>query len=41
MRSIEMGDMRIEVRYLGPAHSPGDIVVWRRLALVGAELAKS
>ena len=25
---IEMGDMRIEARYLGPAHSPGDIVVW-------------
>lgn len=25
---IEMGDFRIEVLYLGPAHSPGDIVVW-------------
>ncbi|MEM8554139.1 MAG: MBL fold metallo-hydrolase [Pseudomonadota bacterium] len=25
---IEMGDMRIEVLYLGPAHSPGDILVW-------------
>lgn len=25
---VEMGDMRIEARYLGPAHSPGDIVVW-------------
>jgi len=25
---IEMGDMRIEVLYLGPAHSPGDISVW-------------
>ena len=25
---IEMGDMRVEVRYLGPAHSPGDISVW-------------
>jgi glyoxylase-like metal-dependent hydrolase (beta-lactamase superfamily II) len=25
---VEMGDMRIEVRYLGPAHSPGDISVW-------------
>ncbi|KKL47642.1 hypothetical protein LCGC14_2333520, partial [marine sediment metagenome] len=25
---VEMGDMRIEVLYLGPAHSPGDIVVW-------------
>ncbi len=25
---IEMGDMRIEVRYLGLAHSPGDVSVW-------------
>lgn len=25
---VEMGDFRIEARYLGPAHSPGDIVVW-------------
>mgnify|MGYP006074907927 CR=1 FL=1 len=25
---VEMGDMRIEARYLGPSHSPGDIVVW-------------
>jgi glyoxylase-like metal-dependent hydrolase (beta-lactamase superfamily II) len=25
---LEMGDFRIEARYLGPAHSPGDIVVW-------------
>lgn len=25
---IEMGDYRIEVLYLGPAHSPGDISVW-------------
>ncbi len=25
---VEMGDMRIEARYLGPAHSPGDIVIW-------------
>lgn len=25
---VEMGNMRIEARYLGPAHSPGDIVVW-------------
>lgn len=25
---VEMGDTRIEARYLGPAHSPGDIVVW-------------
>ncbi|MEP3049551.1 MAG: MBL fold metallo-hydrolase [Roseibium sp.] len=25
---VEMGDFRIEARHLGPAHSPGDIVVW-------------
>ncbi|MEQ8899442.1 MAG: MBL fold metallo-hydrolase [Roseovarius sp.] len=25
---VEMGDFRIEARYLGPAHSPGDIIVW-------------
>jgi len=25
---VERGDFRIEERYLGPAHSPGDIVVW-------------
>lgn len=25
---LEMGDFRIEARHLGPAHSPGDIVVW-------------
>lgn len=25
---VEMGDFRIEVRHLGPAHSPGDVVVW-------------
>ncbi|MGR3514476.1 MAG: MBL fold metallo-hydrolase [Paracoccaceae bacterium] len=27
-RVVEMGDFRIEVLYLGPAHSPGDISVW-------------
>ncbi len=27
-RVIEMGDWRIEALNLGPAHSPGDIVVW-------------
>ncbi|NKB29560.1 MAG: MBL fold metallo-hydrolase [Rhodobacteraceae bacterium] len=27
-RIIEMGDFRIEVLHLGPAHSPGDISVW-------------
>ena len=25
---VELGDYRIEARYLGPAHSPGDVVVW-------------
>jgi glyoxylase-like metal-dependent hydrolase (beta-lactamase superfamily II) len=25
---IEMGNFRIEVLYLGPAHSPGDVSVW-------------
>lgn len=25
---VELGDFRIEVRYLGPAHSAGDVVVW-------------
>lgn len=25
---VDMGDFRIEARRLGPAHSPGDIVVW-------------
>ncbi len=25
---VELGDFRIEARYLGPAHSPGDVVVW-------------
>lgn len=26
--AVEMGDMQVEARYLGPAHSPGDIIVW-------------
>ncbi|MEY8120674.1 MULTISPECIES: MBL fold metallo-hydrolase [unclassified Falsihalocynthiibacter] len=26
--SVDMGGMKIEARYLGPSHSPGDIVVW-------------
>lgn len=25
---VELGDYRIEARYLGPAHSAGDVVVW-------------
>lgn len=35
---MELGDFRIEVRYLGPAHSPGDVVVWlpkQRLVISG------
>ncbi|WP_205470679.1 MBL fold metallo-hydrolase [Breoghania sp. L-A4] len=35
---IEMGGMRIEVKNLGPAHSPGDIAVWlpeQRLVIAG------
>src|SRR5690606_34680786 len=27
-KEIQMGDTRIEVLYLGPAHSPGDTQVW-------------
>ena len=26
--AVELGGLQIEARYLGPAHSPGDIVVW-------------
>lgn len=26
--SLELGDFQIEVRYLGPSHSAGDVVVW-------------
>ncbi|WP_425039959.1 MBL fold metallo-hydrolase [Primorskyibacter sp. S187A] len=25
---LELGDFRIEAKYLGPAHSPGDISIW-------------
>jgi glyoxylase-like metal-dependent hydrolase (beta-lactamase superfamily II) len=25
---VELGDFRMEVRYLGPSHSAGDVVVW-------------
>ena len=35
---VEMGDMKIEARYLGPSHSPGDIVIWlpeKSLVLAG------
>ena len=35
---VEMGDFRIEALYLGPAHSPGDILVWlpeQKLVIAG------
>ena len=35
---VEMGDMRIEILHLGPAHSPGDIQVWlpeQKLVIAG------
>ena len=35
---IELGGERIEILYLGPAHSPGDIIVWlpnRKLVISG------
>jgi len=28
VKVLELGDFRIEVLYLGPAHSPGDVQVW-------------
>jgi glyoxylase-like metal-dependent hydrolase (beta-lactamase superfamily II) len=37
-KTIELGGERIELLYLGPAHSPGDIVVWlpdRKLVISG------
>jgi glyoxylase-like metal-dependent hydrolase (beta-lactamase superfamily II)/dienelactone hydrolase len=37
-RVIELGGERIEFLYLGPAHSPGDIIVWlpdRKLVISG------
>jgi len=37
-RVVEMGRFRIEVKNLGPAHSPGDIAVWlpeQRLVIAG------
>jgi len=38
IKVITMGDFTIEVRWLGPAHSPGDIAVWlprQRLVISG------
>jgi len=38
---LEMGDFRIEARHLGPAHSPGDIVVWlpRQNLVISGDMA--
>ena len=40
-RVIEMGGERIELLNLGPAHSPGDIVVWlpRRKLVISGDMA--
>jgi len=37
-KSLEIGSLKIEVLYLGPAHSPGDISVWlpdQKLVIAG------
>lgn len=38
---VEMGDFRIEARHLGPAHSPGDIVIWlpRQSMVISGDMA--
>ncbi|MBW4709153.1 MBL fold metallo-hydrolase [Roseobacter sp. YSTF-M11] len=38
---VEMGAFRIEARYLGPAHSPGDIVIWlpRQSLVISGDMA--
>ncbi|MFO8125174.1 MBL fold metallo-hydrolase [Yoonia sp.] len=38
---VELGNYRIEVRYLGPAHSPGDVVVWlpRQELVISGDMA--
>ena len=38
---IELGDTRIELLYLGPAHSPGDISVWlpRQRIVISGDIA--
>ena len=38
---VEMGDFRIEALYLGPAHSPGDIVLWlpRQSLVISGDMA--
>ena len=36
--SLQMGSWKIEILYLGPAHSPGDILLWlpdKKLAIAG------
>ncbi len=39
--TVELGDFVIEARYLGPAHSPGDIVVWlpRQSMVIAGDVA--
>jgi glyoxylase-like metal-dependent hydrolase (beta-lactamase superfamily II) len=37
-KTLELGGQRIEIRWLGPAHSPGDISVWlpdQKLVIAG------
>jgi glyoxylase-like metal-dependent hydrolase (beta-lactamase superfamily II) len=38
---VEMGGMQIQARYLGPSHSPGDIVVWlpRQSLVIAGDMA--
>lgn len=38
---VTLGDFRIEVRFLGPAHSPGDVVVWlpRQSLVIAGDMA--
>lgn len=38
---VELGDFRIEVRYLGPSHSAGDVVVWlpRQELVIAGDIA--
>lgn len=38
---VDMGGMRIEALYLGPSHSPGDIVVWlpRQSLVIAGDMA--
>ncbi|MGB7244602.1 MAG: MBL fold metallo-hydrolase [Sulfitobacter sp.] len=38
---VEIGGMRIEAHYLGPAHSPGDIVIWlpRQSLVISGDMA--